>query len=412
MVQSEIEGGAVKHLLLLLALGGAAKSCWLAGAYHPRARTIGTGGARRRIVAVALAALALPLFAAFPAFPASPAHGYPQETNNCNDRTLHWDFQTNSLWTANGVDRRTWVRAGINTLNDELSYDGTQLIAVAEDGGVDVQIKDEPASNYGSAECAGGASFWVNSNYSTSQFYYRIARHEMFHLAGAEHGGKDDSMNYDNPTTMSTCINYATFRTSNSLSQDDAAYMNWLHNGAGGRQLHANMGFERGTTYWGKYNGTWSLISTGGVSGPRNVAFFASGSWSSSYVYQTVRLWTGDDNQSYRSRAYVRKPVSSYSTIVQTRIYRKTMTESGSSSCSYPDGLDNPNNESVPGGYVWLVSSGVVYPGTTWTDATSSYVNPTNTDGLQIQIRIYGKSTSSSGGTGSVRIDNARGGGT
>ncbi|MEZ5176672.1 MAG: hypothetical protein R2823_10815 [Acidimicrobiia bacterium] len=343
---------------------------------------------------------------------AEPANAYPQETNNCNDRTLHWEFQTNSLWTAGGVDRRTWVRAAINTLNDEKSYDGSTLVTVTEDGGIDVQIRDEPASSYGSSECSGGASFWVNSNYSSSKFYYKVGRHEMFHLAGAEHGGDEDSMNSDNPPTMSTCISWTTFRTTNSLDQDSAAYENWLHNGASGRQLHANMGFERNTTYWGKVNGTWSVVTTGGVSGPKNVAFFASGSsYASSYIYQTIRLWTGDDNESYRSRAYVREPISSYSTLAQSKIFRRNMTESGDNGCSYPDGLQNPNSWSI-GGYVELAKSSVKSVTTTWSDVTSSYVNPTNTDGLQLQIRIYGKATPSGGGSGSIRIDNARGGGT
>ena len=80
-----------------------------------------------------------------------------------------------------------------------------------------------------------GASIWVNSNYSDAKFYWRMARHEMLHLAGMEHGGKDDSMNSDNPASMATCINHSTFRTVNNLDQDTAAYENWLHNAAGGR---------------------------------------------------------------------------------------------------------------------------------------------------------------------------------
>ena len=190
------------------------------------------GWSRRLLIVVAAAGMVLSLLAAINT---AAAEAYPQQTNNCNDRTLHWEFQTNTLWTAGGVDRRPWARAGIGTINDEKSYDGTTLVTVTEDGGIDVQIRDEPVSNYGSSECSGGASIWVNSNYSDAKFYWRMARHEMLHLAGMEHGGKDDSMNSDNPASMATCINHSTFRTVNNLDQDTAAYENWLHNAAGGR---------------------------------------------------------------------------------------------------------------------------------------------------------------------------------
>ncbi len=74
--------------------------------------------------------------------------------------------------------------------------------------------------------------------------------------------------------------------------------------------------------------------------------------------------------------------------------------------------MENPNNESLVGGYVELAKSDVKSVTTTWSDATSDYKNPSNTDGLQLQVRIYGKATPSGGGSGSIRIDNARGGGT
>ena len=346
--------------------------------------------------------------------PVASAAAYPQHPNNCNDRTLDWYFSSSSLWTTT---KKSQVRAAIKTLDDELSYNGTKLITQQEGGGVGVKvkIKDEPdTSMWGSAECNGNPSFWVNSNYSAASFYYHVGRHEMFHLAGAEHAGKNDSRNGDNPTTMATCISPSTFRTTNSITQDDAAYMNWLHNTLSNRQLHANIGFERGTTYWGKSNGTWSYQTSGGATGPGHVAFFASGSAYSSYIYQTVRLWTGDDNESVRAKINAKKPLSSYTTQARAALYKRTLTEgSTANSCHYPDGLDNLNSISITTGYVLEIRSSMTTLGSTsWTAVTSNWDNPPTNDGYQYQIRAYGKSTTSSGGTGSVRFDNVRGEGT
>lgn len=324
-------------------------------------------------------------------------------------------FQTNSLWTAGGVDRRTYVRAAIFTLDDALDYDGSKLVTVQElNSNIDVQIKDKPLNEYGSSECVVGASFWVNANYTSSTFYYQLGRHEMMHLAGGEHGGNDDSFNGDDPPTMATCIDWSTFRTSNSLAQDDAAYLNWLHSTRDDRQLHANWGWEQGTSYWGRTGGSFSYKTSGGSLGPGYVGW--SSPSNSNYVYQTVAVHVGDDNESYQAVTAAKSPGSDYKTVVNPALYRRNISDGSANSCSYADGIQNPNDWDpgrITSGWIKVADKGLTGVGTSWAGVESAWVNPANATAYQMQIRVYGSAVQNgSGAIGYVGLDNTRGDGT
>ncbi|HEY7704614.1 MAG TPA: hypothetical protein VID03_07275 [Acidimicrobiia bacterium] len=337
------------------------------------------------------------------------ANAYMQEPHICNAQTIQWKFSTDGGWTD---AKKGWVRAAINTLDNELDYDGTGLVSITESTSSTatlVRILNQPMAEYGGSDCFATPQAWVNSNFSAAKFYYHVGRHEMFHLLGGSHSGLEDSRNGDNPATMATCIDWGNFSATNLLKQDDAAYLTWLHSSIADRQLHANIGFERGFTYWGQTNGTATVLGTGGATGPGNVSFLASGTELNSYIYQTVRLWTGGDNASYRSRINVKSPSSTYTTKAMARLYRQTLAESGDNECSYANGLSNPNDATTVGGYVILSETSVATIGTTWTALTGSWVNPANTDGLQLQIRAYGRSTNSSGINTPILFDNVRG---
>lgn len=343
----------------------------------------------------------------------SAAPAYPQDPNNCNDSSIMWRFETNSGWTKNGVDRRPWVRAAINTLDDARDYNGSPLVSVTEHAsiGVEVQVKDKPMNQYGSAECVSGASFWVNGNYTSSKFYWHVARHEMMHLMGAEHGGNIDSKNGDNPPTMMTCKDWSTFRSVNTLAQDDAAYLNWLHSGRDYRQLHANYGWEQGTSYWGKTAGALSYKSSGGSLGPGYAAWQAP--TGNDYLYQTVAVHTGDDNESYRAITAAKSLSPDYKTAVRPALYRRNIAHQSSNSCEYADGVGNPNDYSVTSGWVLVAQPSSTVVGTGWTGVQSAFSNPANAMGYEMQVRIYGVAVPNSGGaTGYIGIDNSRGDGT
>jgi hypothetical protein len=118
------------------------------------------------------------------------------------------------------------------------------------------------------------------------------ARDVPHHGRGA-FGGRYDSFDGNEPTTMSTCLDEDTFAWSNVFEQDGHAYENWLWSDLPERQLHANIGFEQGSRFWGFSGGGFvEEHSTGGATGPGYIGWVSPGP--SAYVYQTVRTEVGN----------------------------------------------------------------------------------------------------------------------
>lgn len=346
--------------------------------------------------------------------PADSSSAYPNVVNNCNDDTITWHFAdgggAGETWSET---KKAWARDAINTIDDELDHDGTRLVTLTESSssGVAVKLREpENPREYGSSECDLGASMWINATHSgTRSFTYKVTRHEMLHLAGAEHGGRDDSGYSDNPATMCTCINKSEFRAENTLDQDAAAYMAWNWSAFQDRQLNANIGFERGLLYWFTDNGSVSKMSTGGATGPGQAVFYAAGSSSDSFIYQKVRDWTGSDAAvSVSASITAKSPLPGLVTRVEAAIYWKELFQGATANgCPYRSGIVNPNDETVSTDE-WrkLAGSGLTTVGTDWTVVNSTtYSMSAVHDGHYFQVRAYGNTA----GGHSVRFDNVHG---
>jgi hypothetical protein len=343
------------------------------------------------------------------------ASAYPQEQHSCTDPSLHWDFQPSPLWTQ---AKKNWVSEGINRLDDALDYDGTKLITVPQDGGISVQILDKPLNEYGDSECfLPTTSLWVNSNYSDAKFYHNVARHETFHLGGANHGGERDSFDGVNVTTMSTCLSW-TVKPDNVLEQDGHAHENWLWSSLDNRQQNANVGFEQGFRFWGKTGGvTVTEYGSGGATGPGHIAWYSTNIYE--YVYQTVRIINGDDTElDYRAKANAKAPGPNFNqTRAQVQLYRRSvdfLNDPGNpNGCSYSDGIVNPNGAVGVSGWILMTQSAVVNIGTTWeafnTTDPMEWVDPPTQEGYDFQVRLGGYAlNTSTGNFGGIRFDNVR----
>jgi len=231
----------------------------------------------------------------------------------------------------------------------------------------------------------------------------------MLHLAGADHGGKDDSMNGDNPATMATCIDASTFKSNNFIEQDASAYLNWLHSSLANHQLNANVGFEQGTSFWGMVDGSVTAASSGGATGPGWADFLPTGTVADSYMFQTVRLWTGNDSSvSVRAVINAASPATVVTTHVNAAIAWKDLKQSSSGNgCDYRPGVVNPNDETVStSAYRILEESGSTDVRLSWQSVASPwYAFSSVHEGHQLQVRAYANST----GNNVVKLDNVRG---
>jgi hypothetical protein len=354
----------------------------------------------------------------------TPALAYPQDPNECNDSSITWYFNTTD-WYGKPT-ARSYARAAIDLWEQPLDYNGTSLITLnglvwGQTGGlsdVEVVLADDWApSKFGVAECTGSPSMRLNATYlNDASFVWKVARHEMGHLAGFEHGGSKDSWNGDDPPTMSTCIEIDEFLDTNMLSQDDVAYANWSHSdlGSNPRPMQANFGFEQDFSYWGVAGGTVEVVSSGGATGPGHVRYKTN--QASYYLYQTINMATGDDNESYRAVVnYRQQTLGGYGSVTGT-LYRKRIDYNGDNGCSYEDGLHDLNNWTYESGTSWIAmtSTGALDPTVaySWTYAASSLFNPTDSLGYVFQYRIYSHSQDYNFVPQWVYLDNLRSEGT
>lgn len=342
------------------------------------------------------------------------ALAYAPQGNVCADRSISWRFSNEFVnWTET---KKTWVRDAINTLDGARDHDGTKLVTVTEEAissAVDVQLIDVPLRDaYGGSECAGTPSIWINANGPTAAFYYKVARHEMFHLAGAEHGGEMDSFDGVEVSTMSTCINYQDFPASNVFEQDGHAYENWLWSSLAERQFHANVGFEQGFRFWGKTAGTITTYSSGGATGPGYVGWQSSDT--GDFVFQTVRTVNGSLSSVYRAVGNARSPGSNWTTRVRVSLARRNVDfpndPNNPNGCDYPGGIVNPNGwPSVSSWVVFTETAEWVTVPASWTRVDSEWMPLPQQEGYDLRVRLRGTAVNAKGNYGQVRIDNLRG---
>lgn len=366
-------------------------------------------GTRARLIGVI--SVSLVLIAAGLVQPHTSAHGIINAAHGCSDTTLSWRFD-GSNWTG---ARENYVKAAFDGIETALDYDGTQLVSLTENESpapdrINVQIVDLGEDLLGWAQCPGGGQtklqFGLSYVGQGASFFYQVARHEMLHLIGLDHGGQNDSMDGRNPASMATCTGPGNFRDTADLDRDAEVGLNWRYSSLSDRQVSANIGFENGTNEWGGTNGSLASYTGGSFSGDKLILFAAEGDSSDSYVRQTVRIWTGWDTYAeFRPYLRARAHQSGPSTNVRASLYRKGMWDGSNPGCTYRLGLQNVNDVTLASTLYILVSqSDLTSVGTSWTAVSGEWADPPTFDGYELQLRAYGNSA----GDYSVRFDNVR----
>ncbi len=229
---------------------------------------------RARMRMLGVLSVAFALFAAPLVLPPTPAQGIVNVGHGCDDTSLSWRFD-GSNWTAG---RENWVEAAFDGIETALDYDGTQLVNLTKNESpgpdrINVQIADLGEDLLGWAQCPGGGQtklqFSLDYVSVGKKFFYQVARHEMLHLIGLDHGGENDSIDGRNPASMATCTGPGNFRETADLDRDAEVGLNWRHSSLSNNQVSANIGFENGINEWGGTNGSlasWAGAASAGQS--------------------------------------------------------------------------------------------------------------------------------------------------
>ncbi|MEE9416165.1 MAG: hypothetical protein V3V01_12845 [Acidimicrobiales bacterium] len=369
---------------------------------------------------------------------ASPqsAEAYPQDPRDCTRSAIEFQFKDDwGDWTA--TEKSLYTEAVERLEVDAKNHKGNSYIQVAEkpapfneDVTLTLKLNEDSIANVGLGHSDSALPFgqgcndvWINKNINPSlnairrNTWWKVSRHETFHIAGAHHSGKSDSRDGDGPPTMVTCygVDYP-FSGVNTLSSDDEAYIGWLHNGLAHRQIHPNLGFEQGRRDWKAKRGNLIVVTGSAVAqnGSKYASFLATGTRWNSYIYKRIRLWTGDDDEMYQSYGYVSRANIATTASAMTRLYRRTMIEGPANGCSYEDGIVNPNRLFFGGNWVKASDSGMdtsIAAGNTMQLQAGGWQNPPEADGYVLEIRAYGKAHINGNTTG-LRWDNVTGVGT
>lgn len=347
--------------------------------------------------------------------------GFGQAVNNCNDRTITYSIH-NSGWSA---WHEVAVEESLNSIGTWRGQDGQPLVVWTRqpnNSAADVWINraDLSGNTTGSSTCSWPLqprAILDVSLFDHRRKIYKTVAHEMMHLSGATHGGRNDSWyNYTpaslNPTRMSTCVSAGDTYDSPIGTFDDFGLLNYLHGNGAGRQLMADSGME---TYW---DDVWifhhslqrSFSTSGSYQGSRHVRVrptsnqFNSGN--SDFMTQHIRILNGNDNETYYGSARVREMSSSYSTTTSVDLYYRAIDyTSAANSCSYPNGLSNsPNGAASIGPWV-VAASSTALTGSGWTERRTGLSNPPTADAYDFTVRMRGLSKSGSS-YGWIGVDN------
>lgn len=275
-------------------------------------------------------------------------------------------------------------------------------------------IVDEPGGYYGPSECLFTPTIKLNRAWtmpnpdatSARIFWWKVARHEMMHLMGADHAGKRDSLD-GMMSTMATCVAWSEFEADVNTTKDDQAYLQYLWGDLPGLQMSANVGFESGHSQWISSDPASATCTGGSDDGDKHLRFTNGNP--SDFIYQTVRILNGSENRQYRAVMSGRTRYAGGSTIIRpVIIYRLVDLDSVSNGCDYADDVEDPNSPVIVGNFLIGADARWGYLSTSWVSRASSYFNPPARGAYDLQFQGFGTAFDAGDEVDQVLIDNAR----
>lgn len=352
----------------------------------------GAPGACFAFARLALAAAAVVML------PAAPASAFSNDVSEACELSHSLNFRFVGTWPTAAHDA---VKDGLNDWNTILDYNGQTLVEAHENSSdafaVQIVRADLGVGKYGSTNC-GLRRIQLTNRPEYETLLRQAARHEIGHMIAMRHTGNDDSMNNDNPPSMSTCDHFE----NHILSQDDYGQLTFGKTRLGHSALTANPGFEQGTSFWGVTSGSNSYLTSGGATGPGNIRYTGSGA-----VYQSMR-WADAPGKHVRSTINAERNASLDHGSVRVQLYARSVTYAAAvaGDCDYTDGR-NWNKTTSIGAWTLRVES-VVNVGIGWAVYQSPSWTSFSGGSQDVRVRVVNQMLTSLGTLASVRIDNAR----
>lgn len=210
-------------------------------------------------------------------------------------------------------------------------------------------------------------------------------QHELGHVLEMEHTGDDDTFDGRTPI-MSTCTSSFETGSVRTISQDDTQNLQHQTSALNPQTMTANLGFNRGTSYFAKSGSTqWFVDSSTRLQWRPNTN-------PSGYFYQTTaaaRALVETSNQKYSARInWARINWGSPGTIY-VRLYARPVTYADTTTnCSYESGWDMNSNRS-PGPWYYKAGASAFTSGAPTSMALLDTLPATMTSQfVDMQIRV------------------------
>ncbi len=303
-----------------------------------RSRSVRTEQPRRRrstrvvaiVVAVLLAAAGL----------AVPAAGFSRDGTTSCGQQVKFAFDGPG-WIVGSNDTRPTLRTYIDDWEIEWNYNAASRVLDVKESFGELVLQWKPDTHFSASGHAGDgntlavrhscSSVHINEDnlppsYPPPSDWYadmgRVLQHEIGHGFGFDHTGSGDSHEPSATPVMSTC-SAGGFPGSSArhVAQDDYQAGQYAHGTLNPETMTANVGFNRGTSYYQTNSGTSWFTGSGGV-------YWKPDTSGGGYFFQTTSV-SESAGDSFDAKINWRRTVNGLSGTVWVYMYARGVTYSG-----------------------------------------------------------------------------------